>query len=183
MWSSTLLLLACALLWPAPARAAADLKPLLVGQMAKFTLADGVRPAPTASFRDGSGTEIDLGKFRGQVVLVNLWATWCIPCREEMPALDRLQAAKGGPDFQVVAISQDRAGPAKAQAFLAEIGVQALPFYIDATMRSGRAFGAYGLPLTILYDRQGQEVGRLFGIAEWDGPEAVALISAVGTRR
>jgi thiol-disulfide isomerase/thioredoxin len=156
-----------------------DLKPLLTGEMAKFTPSTPPKPASAAVFRDAADMEIDLSHFRGKVVLVNLWATWCVPCRVEMPDLDRLQAALGGADFQVVAISQDRAGAVKAKAFLAEIGLKHLDFYIDATMKSGRAWGAYGLPTTFLLDREGNEVGRYLGPAHWDGPDAIKLIRAV----
>ena len=160
-----------------------DLKPLLTGEMAKFTPSPAPKPAQLAPFRDAADTELTLAKFRGKVVLVNLWATWCVPCRVEMPDLDRLQAALGGPDFQVVAISQDRAGAAKAKAFLAEVGLKNLDFYIDATMKSGRAWGAYGLPTTFLLDRDGNEVGRYLGPADWAGPAAQRLIQAVMARK
>lgn len=149
---------------------------LAVGQMRNFTLFTPPRPVAAAAFKDGAGREMDLSAFRGRVVLVNLWATWCAPCRAEMPGIDRLQGEMGGPDFAVVAISQDRAGADKAQAFLDELGLKNLKLYIDDTMRSARQFGATGLPVTFLLDRQGREVGRLIGPAEWDSPEAIRLI-------
>jgi thiol-disulfide isomerase/thioredoxin len=165
------------------ARAADDLKPLLTGGMAKFTASAEAKPALPAPFRDGADKERTLADFKGRVVLVSLWATWCIPCRAEMPTLDALQVKLGGPDFEVLAISQDRAGAAKAKAFMAEIGVQHLPFYIDASMKSARAFGAYGLPTSILYDRDGREVGRMVGDADWAGEDAIKLIRAVLERK
>ena len=149
---------------------------LAVGQMRNFTLFTPPRPVAEAPFKDGAGREMNLSAFRGKVVLVNLWATWCAPCRAEMPAIDRLQGELGGPDFAVVAISQDRAGRDKAQAFLDELGMKHLKLYIDDTMRSARQFGATGLPVTFILDRQGREVGRLIGPAEWDSPEALRLI-------
>lgn len=168
-------------LGPGPARAASGadaLRPLLTGGMAKFTLSDEAKPAPPAPFRDAEGRERTLADFAGRVVLVSLWATWCIPCREEMPTLDALQAKLGGKDFEVLAISQDRAGAAKAKAFMTGLGVKHLPFYIDATMKSARAMGAYGLPTSILYGRDGREIGRVLGEADWSGPDAVKLIEA-----
>jgi thiol-disulfide isomerase/thioredoxin len=149
---------------------------LAVGQMKNLTLFTPPRPVADAAFKDGAGRELNLAAFRGRVVLVNLWATWCVPCRAEMPSIDRLQGALGGSDFTVVAISQDRAGAAKAQAFLDELGIKHLKLYIDDSMRSARQFGATGLPVTFILDRQGREVGRLIGPAEWDTPEAMRVI-------
>ncbi|MDF1719480.1 MAG: TlpA disulfide reductase family protein [Minwuia sp.] len=137
------------------------------------------KPVPEARFKDGDGKDMDLTAFRGKVVLVNLWATWCAPCRHEMPSISRLQAARGGPDFIVAAISVDRGGADKSSAFLKEVEADNLPLFIDQTTRIGRTLGAYGLPITILLNRQGDEVARLVGPAEWDSPEAMALIDAL----
>jgi thiol-disulfide isomerase/thioredoxin len=150
--------------------------PPATGGFDKFTVSDRGKPAPDAVFRDAEGRERTLADFRGRVVLVSLWATWCGPCREEMPTLDALQARLGGRDFEVLAISQDRAGAAKARAFLDGIGVKHLPFYIDSSMKSARAFGAFGLPTSILYGRDGREIGRMVGDADWAGEAAVRLI-------
>ena len=149
------------------------------GEMQKFTLSAERKPAALAEFLDAKDQPVTLEAFRGRVVLVNLWATWCVPCREEMPALDRLQAARGGKDFTVLAIAQDRAGRAKVEGFLAQIGATKLAPYLDTTMKSGRAWGVYGLPTSILLDRQGREIGRFIGGAEWDRPDALRLIDAV----
>lgn len=149
------------------------------GEMQKFTLSAERKPAALAEFLDPKDQPVTLDAFRGKVVLVNLWATWCIPCREEMPALDRLQGLRGGKDFTVLAVAQDRSGRAKVEAFLGQIGATKLAPYLDTTMKSGRAWGVYGLPTTLLIDRQGREVGRLVGIAEWDQPDALRLIDAV----
>jgi thiol-disulfide isomerase/thioredoxin len=181
VWLLVTMLALAPSLAPGMARAASDadaLRPLLTGGMAKFTLSDEAKPAPPATFKDADGRERTLADFKGRVVLVSLWATWCVPCRAEMPTLDALQAKLGGADFEVLAVSQDRAGPVKAKAFMDEIGVKHLPFYIDATMRSARAFGAYGLPTAILYGRDGREIGRVLGEADWSGAEAVKLIQA-----
>jgi len=149
-----------------------------LGEMQKFTLSAERKPAALADFLDPSDRPITLEAFRGKVVLLNLWATWCAPCREEMPALDRLQQKRGSKDFAVVAVAQDRGGRAKVETFLGQIGARHLASYLDTSMKSGRAWGAYGLPMTLLLDRQGREIGRMVGIAEWDGPDALKLIDA-----
>ncbi|RMF01984.1 MAG: TlpA family protein disulfide reductase, partial [Alphaproteobacteria bacterium] len=112
-------------------------------------------------------------------VLLNLWATWCAPCRREMPDLDRLQAELGGERFEVVAISIDKGGPDKPQRFLEEVKATKLNFYHDPTGRLGTLLKAYGLPTTILVDAQGRELGRLAGPAEWGSEDAKKLIKAV----
>lgn len=160
------------------AHAEPPLASLATGQIKNLAVSDSPRTVDASSFRDGTGREIELSAFRGRVILVNLWATWCGPCRHEMPSLDRLQAARGGKDFEVVAISVDRGGPTVAQGFLDEVGATSLALYIDQTTRIGRSMGAFGLPLTIILDRQGREIARLVGPAEWDSPEALAFIDA-----
>ena len=134
------------------------------------------RPLPEVVFEDQSGTTLRLADFRGRVVLLNLWATWCAPCRREMPTLDRLQAMLGGPAFEVVALSVDREGVPAVAAFYEELGLEALAIYVDSSPRAMRALGALGLPTTLLLDRDGNEIGRLLGPAEWDSPEMVAFI-------
>ena len=131
-------------------------------------------------FTDADGRPATLAAFSGRVVLLNLWATWCGPCRKEMPALDRLQQNRGNADFEVVAVNLDTRDPEKPKTFLAETGVKALAFRSDASFaffRSLQSLGlARGLPTTILLDRRGCELGVMAGPAAWDGPEAVALI-------
>src|SRR3546814_2217971 len=105
------------------------------------------------------------------MILLNIWATWCGPCREEMPTLDRLQARLGGPDFEVVALSIDRAGIAVVSEFYDEIRVQHLAEYIDESAKAAGQLNAVGLPTTLLIDREGQEIGRQVGPAEWDAHE------------
>ncbi len=162
----------------AAAAGAADLKPLATGTVAEFKAAEAPKEAASIAFQDAAGQAIGLPHFRGKVVLLNLWATWCAPCIKEMPALDRLQGALGSDEFEVVALSLDRAGPEKAKEFLDKLGVTHLRFYIDPSMKAGRALGAQGLPVSILLDRSGRELGRLVGPAEWDAAEAQALIRA-----
>jgi thiol-disulfide isomerase/thioredoxin len=147
-----------------------------VSGLQNFVLKPVPAPLPAVQFQDASGAPHDLTEYKGKVVLVNFWATWCAPCREEMPSLDRLQQAMGGPDFEVVIISLDRAGYQKAAAFLNEIGVKNLTTYVDPGIRAARQLGALGLPVTLLLNRKGDEIGRLTGAAHWDSPEARALI-------
>ncbi|HET6159940.1 MAG TPA: TlpA disulfide reductase family protein [Dongiaceae bacterium] len=106
-----------------------------------------------------------LTDFHGKVVLLNIWATWCGPCREEMPTLDRLQAQLGGPDFEVIAMSIDRGGFEAIRKFFAEVGVQHLAMYLDSTMDASSVLSAVGLPTSLLIDRDGTEIGRLIGPA------------------
>ena len=148
------------------------------GPLAAF-LVKADRPAvPDLSFRDAQGTEIRLSKWLGRVVLVNLWATWCAPCRKEMPALADLQKQLGSDDFEVVALSIDRKGLAASAAFLKETGADTLGLYIDETSKALHSLQALGLPVTVLIDRHGREIGRLLGPAEWSSDEAIALIKA-----
>jgi thiol-disulfide isomerase/thioredoxin len=144
--------------------------------MANFAAKESPVPAPEIGFTDGAGKPLSLAAFRGKVVLLNFWATWCAPCRREMPALDRLQARLGGDDFEVLALAVDRGGAAKVKAFFDELGIERLELYIDSSTRALRTLGAYGLPTTLLIDRTGKEVMRVIGAAEWDGAEVVDLV-------
>ena len=144
-------------------------------ETAAMTLHDTPSELPDVRFTDGSGKRLSLADFRGKLVLLNLWATWCGPCREEMPTLDRLQAALGGADFEVVALSIDRAGMGVVDAFYAEIGVKSLARYIDESGKSAQQLNTVGLPTTLLLDREGREIARHVGPAEWDTPEMVAF--------
>ena len=133
-------------------------------------------PAPGTAFADDTGRSVSLADFRGRVVLVNLWATWCQPCIREMPALDRLAAAMKGTDFAVVLISQDRGGAHVVGPFLQQLGLKVLQTYLDPKSAVGQAFAVRGLPTSILIDRDGTELGRLEGAEEWDGAAAQALV-------
>lgn len=137
-------------------------------------------PAPLAdvSFTDADGAPKTLKDFRGKTVLLNLWATWCAPCREEMPSLDRLQTELGSDTFEVVALAVDRTGVQAVKKFLDETGVKSLKLYIDTTTRSGSALKAIGMPTTILIDPEGREIGRLPGPAEWDSADAKRLVQS-----
>ncbi|MCW5724750.1 MAG: TlpA family protein disulfide reductase [Maricaulaceae bacterium] len=158
-----------------------DLDSFATGEMRSFVSLDDAPPQPRTVFRNVEGEELTLADFRGRIILVNLWATWCPPCVVEMPSLNTLQAELGGEDFQVVTISFDRTAQA-AQAFLEEHELTNLPLYHDNTFALATAAGARGLPMSILYDRNGREIGRLPGEAHWDSPEAMALIRAAIAR-
>jgi thiol-disulfide isomerase/thioredoxin len=141
-----------------------------------FTSLEQPRPMPELQFVDGEGHALTLAEFRGRVVLLNIWATWCVPCRKEMPTLDRLQAKLGSRDFQVVALSIDRAGIPPVGQFYKELGLTALGTYVDQSGKAAGSLGTIGIPTTLLVDRDGQEVARKVGPAEWDSPEVIALI-------
>ena len=135
-------------------------------------------------FVDGGGRNLTLADFRGRVVLLNVWATWCVPCREEMPTLDALLGRLGGPDFHVLPLSIDEGGLEPVRRFYTEIGIRHLDTYLAESVRALAAFAVAGLPTTILIDREGRERGRLVGPAEWDSPDAVAQIqSLIGERK
>jgi thiol-disulfide isomerase/thioredoxin len=154
-------------------------KALVKGPLAAFIVHKDRKAVPAFSFGDQAGAQLDLSKWKGRVVLLNLWATWCAPCRKEMPDLAKLQMAFGGTDFEVVALSVDRKGLEASQAFLKEIGVTNLAGYIDAEAKSLAALQALGLPATVLIDRKGLEAGRLLGPADWASPEAQGLVKAL----
>lgn len=170
-------LLGVALMLAAAGPAAArDAAPPIGGAVQNFTLAESLRPVPATGFIALDGTKLSLADFRGRVVALNFWATWCGPCIREMPSLDRLQAELGGEDFTVVLMSQDRNGEELVPPFLARLGLDHLTSYLDPGFALFRALGGRGLPTTILIGADGNELGRIAGAAEWDTPEALALI-------
>lgn len=134
------------------------------------------RMLPDLRFVDGAGAPRALSDFRGRVVLLNLWATWCVPCREEMPALDRLQAALGGPGFEVVALAIDRDGIAAVKSFYEELDVRNLRIYVDQNGDALGKLGSFGIPLSVLVGRDGRELWRVIGPREWDQPVEVNRI-------
>ncbi|QIG48147.1 TlpA family protein disulfide reductase [Nordella sp. HKS 07] len=153
-------------------------KALSTGTMTAFVVKPERKDVPEISFLAENGAATSLAPWKGRVILVNLWATWCAPCREEMPSLARLQSEMGSPDFEVVAIAVDRKGLEASGKFLKEVNATALKLYADPSTEALGKFQAVGLPSSILIDRQGREIGRLAGPAEWDSPEAKALITA-----
>ena len=158
------------------------IKPLAKGEAAAVLVPDQPRTLPALAFTDEAGRELTLKDFAGKTVLLNVWATWCAPCREEMPALDALQGELGGEDFTVAAVSVDTQDPQKARDFLAELKIGKLAFYADPTAKlfqNLKAAGrAVGLPATILIDGNGCEIGYLPGPANWASEDAKALIRA-----
>lgn len=159
-------------------RAAASLKAAAQGTVANFTVAKDPKIVADIAFVDGAGVPKKLSDWQGQVVLLNVWATWCAPCREEMPALDHLQALLGHEEFEVVALSVDRGDIGLPQEFFDEIGVKELGLYHDGSAKAGSKLGVFGMPTTLLLGRQGQILGRLVGPAEWDDEQAQALVEA-----
>jgi thiol-disulfide isomerase/thioredoxin len=147
--------------------------------MAAFVFRKEPEALPEVKFQDAEGRERTLADWRGKVVLLNLWATWCLPCRREMPSLDRLQAALGSDKFQVVALGVDRKGIDASKRFLAETKVERLGLYVDSTARATSELRVVGLPATLLIDAQGRQIGRLLGPAEWDSEDAKRLIRSV----
>jgi thiol-disulfide isomerase/thioredoxin len=162
------------------------LMPLSKGEVAAFAPNASPRRATPIQFKDGTGRTVSLDDFKGRVVLINLWATWCVPCRKEMPALDELEQKLGGKDFAVLAINLDQRGGDKPKKFLEEIKVKNLIYYEDATtnvFQKLKAAGrAPGLPSTILIDRDGCELGFMPGPAEWASEDALRLIRAAMTK-
>ena len=163
---------------PAGGAASGPFAGLNKGAMAAFL----ARPKPLdlgeVSFVAADGATKTLSDWHGKVVLLNIWATWCVPCREEMAMLDKLEAQLGGKDFQVVAVNIDRGAADKPKAFLAEIGATHLALYTDPSGKLFSKLKAVGMPTTLLIDREGHEIGRLVGPANWDSPDALALIKA-----
>ncbi len=158
------------------------LAPLAHGEVAGLTMATTPLKLPDLAFLDTDGQSKKLSDWRGRTVLVNLWATWCIPCRKEMPALDALQGQLGGPDFEVVAINIDTRDPAKPKAFLADGNLGKLAYFTDANAKVfqdlkgvGRALG---MPTSVLVDGKGCEIATIAGPAEWASEDAYKLIRA-----
>jgi thiol-disulfide isomerase/thioredoxin len=163
-------------------KTAARLAPLAHGEVAALAVADTPFHVPPLGFKDAEGHDRTLADWRGRTVLLNLWATWCVPCRREMPALDALQAKLGGPKFQVVAVNIDTRDPQKPLAFLKQIGVTHLSYFADESAQifedlktAGKAFG---MPTTLLVDPKGCEIGDMAGPAAWSSDDGVKLVSA-----
>jgi thiol-disulfide isomerase/thioredoxin len=146
------------------------------GRAEAFTAREQPRQLPDLTFVDADGRERTLADFRGKAVLLNLWAPWCGPCAKEMPALDRLEARLGGPDFEVVALSIDKKGLPAARAFHEALGLEAIEPYADSARQALFLLGPRALPTTLLLDAQGREVARALGARRWDAPEVVAEI-------
>ena len=140
-----------------------------------FAFFDKPRPLPSIRFIDGAGQSRSLADLRGHPLILNIWATWCVPCRQEMPTLDRLQATLKG-SVLVVPLSIDSKGIPAVAAFYREIGITSLGIYVDQAGDATHLLGISGIPTTLMIDRDGREIGRKIGPAEWDSPDMVALI-------
>jgi len=162
---------------PAPSAFATTLSGLAKGEVAAFTVHDAPEAIATITFKDADGKDHNLAEWKGKLVLLNLWATWCAPCRHEMPALDALKAELAGKDFDVVALATDRAGIDKPRKFWEETGIKSLGLYLDSG-DAQHGLGVIGMPTTLLIGRDGRELGRLVGPAEWASAEAKALVEA-----
>ncbi len=156
--------------------------PFARGEVAAMSAARRPIRLPDMAFQDGNGTDRRLSDWRGRTVLFNLWATWCLPCRKEMPALDELQAKLGGADFEVVAVNIDTRELQKPRAWLKEVGIERLAYYADPTSKVfidlKQVGKAWGMPTTILVDPAGCEIGNLAGPAEWASEDALKLVGA-----
>jgi thiol-disulfide isomerase/thioredoxin len=168
----------------AACQSAADLArrlaPLARGELAALVIADPPRRLPPLDFKDAAGKPKSLADWRGRTVLLNLWATWCVPCRKEMPALDALQRQLGGPGFEVVAVNIDTRDPEKPKAWLTEAGIKDLAYYADPSAKvfqELKAIGkAFGMPTTLVIDPSGCEIAALAGPAEWASADALAFM-------
>ena len=168
------------------AELAKRLAPLARGEVAAINIATEPKRLPDLAFNDAGGQPRKLSDFRGRTVLLNLWATWCVPCRKEMPALDALQARLGGETFQVVAINIDTRNLDKPKAWLDEVGIKGLGYFADPSAKvfqDLKSIGkAIGMPTTLLIDPEGCELGTLAGPAEWASEDAIKLIEAAKGR-
>ena len=171
-----------------PALATAQrIAPLAHGEVAAVNVADEARRVPALAFKDGTGAEKTLADWKGRTVLLNLWATWCVPCRKEMPALAGLQRQLGGPDFEVVAVNIDTRDTDKPKAWLAEEGITGLSYYADPSARvfqELKAVGkAIGMPTSLIIDGAGCEVASIAGPADWASADALALVKGAMQRQ
>jgi thiol-disulfide isomerase/thioredoxin len=161
--------------------------PLVRGEVAAVGVATKPFRVPDLAFLGADGRQRALQDWRGRFVLLNLWATWCVPCRQEMPALDALQDKLGGPSFEVVAVNIDTRNLEKPRAWLKEFGINRLAYYADPeakVFQDLKAAGkAFGMPTTILIDPQGCEIGTIAGPAEWASDDAVKLVQGALTAR
>jgi thiol-disulfide isomerase/thioredoxin len=160
----------------------AEWEALRDGDMKKLVFHDTPKPLSSAEFdlQDGAGTGT-LADYRGKYVLLNFWATWCAPCRKEMPMLSELQAEFGGDDFQVLTLATGRNSPVGIQKFFDEIGVDNLPRHQDPKQAVARDMAVLGLPITVILNPDGAEIARLRGDADWSSDSAKAILAAILT--
>jgi len=148
------------------------------GAMAAFLVRKKPMVIPDVAFKDASGKIRNISEWKNKVVLLNLWATWCAPCRREMPDIEKLKTTLGGSDFDVVAVSIDKGAISRPKRFFDQVGVKALELFQDSSTKINADLRAFGMPTTLLINRDGHEIGRLIGPAKWDGPDALRLIKA-----
>ena len=158
---------------------AQDLAALQDGDMRKLVLHESPVEVSTTAFEGDDGAEMTLQDLRGEVVVVNFWATWCAPCREEMPTLAKLQEELGDEGVRVATIATGRNDPIEMDKFLQEVGAGALPHWRDPNQALARDMGVLGLPITVILNREGQEVARLQGDADWSSDSAFAILRAL----
>ncbi len=158
---------------------AEELADLREGDMRKLVIHDTAKPLTDTPFETFEGVEMTLAAYQGQHVVLNFWATWCAPCRHDMPTLSALQEALGGDDFAVVTVATGRNPPQGMRAFFEEIGVDNLPLHRDPKQALARSLGVLGLPITLILDPDGNEIARLQGDADWNSESANAIISAL----
>jgi len=151
-------------------------RPVLDNGRNQFTFLEPRKPAPLTRILAEDGSRFDLSRFSGRYVLLNFWATWCLPCVRELPSLQRLQFALGGQGFRVVALSVDDTDIAVPGEFMRQHGLQDLGVYLDVTDAATDTFPLYGLPITYLIDRKGAVIGYITGAVEWDSPAAIAFL-------
>ena len=158
------------------ALAAPSLETLRTGEMAELEVHEAPRPVPEATLSKVGGGEAALSSFFGEPVVLNFWATWCAPCREEMPSLDRLQAEMGD-RIEVLTVATGRPQPDAIRRFFEEVGLENLPMLVDQDQALTQGLDVRGLPVTVILDAEGREVARLTGAAQWDSPDAKALLA------
>jgi thiol-disulfide isomerase/thioredoxin len=157
----------------------AEIAELRTGDMKKLVVHSEAKPVPAEAFKSEDGGDMTLSDYEGKITLVNFWATWCAPCRHEMPMLSALQEQLGGEEFEVVTIASGRNAPSAMKKFFAEIGVDNLPLHADPKMGLSRQMGVLGLPVTVILDRQGQEIARLQGDADWSSDSAKTILQTL----
>ncbi len=157
----------------------AQVSALRQGDMKKLEFHSTPKAVPDIAFQDATGGTHRLSEYRGKYLVVNFWATWCAPCRKEMPSLDRLQAEMGGDRLQVLPIATIRNRLPAILRFYKEDGIKTLPILIDPKAELARRMGVMGLPVTVILNPEGQEIARLIGEADWSGPDARAVLGAL----
>ena len=163
----------------APAFAESDLDALRSGEMKKLAIHQEPKPVSDAAFTDWQGNTVTLADFEGRTILLNFWATWCAPCRKEMPSLDALQAELGSDQFEVVIVATGRNNPAGITKFFETHGITRLQSHLDPKSALARDMGVLGLPITLIIDASGHEIARLRGDADWHSDDAKAILAAI----